>query len=306
MARAMERRDRRRGDAAADRAVRSLFWLGRRLPYDERVRLIGWAASRLVAPVAGWPERIRANLEHVMPEMPAAERRRLVREVPDNAGRTLAEIYSGGELAARLSGTPVEGEGLATLEAARAEGRPAILVTAHFGNYVAPRIALMSRGFQIAGLYRPMRNARFNAHYVEAMEAIGRPMFASGRHGLGALLRHLRGGGMVGMLTDVYAKHAPALDFLGRPAPTALSAAEMALKFDAPLLPAYGIRQPDGLSFRVVIEPPVTRGDPRAMTQALNDSLAARVRAHPAQWFWIHRRWKPERQRARAAARMGP
>jgi KDO2-lipid IV(A) lauroyltransferase len=298
--------DRRRADAAVDAAVRSLFWLGRRLPYEERVRFIGWAASRLVAPAAGWPGRICANLDHVMPQMPEAERRRLVREVPDNAGRTLAEIYSGRELAARLSATRVEGDGLTTLEAARAEGRPAILVTAHFGNYVAPRIALMARGFKIAGLYRPMRNARFNLHYVEAMEAIGKPMFASGRHGLGALLRHLRGGGMVGMLTDVYAKHAPALDFLGRPAPTALSAAEMALKFDAPLLPAYGIRQPDGLSFRVVIEAPVEVGDALTMTQALNDSLAARVRQHPAQWFWIHRRWKPERQRARAAARIGP
>jgi len=28
------------------------------------------------------------------------------------------------------------------------------------------------------------------------------------------------------------------------------------------------------------------------MTQALNDSLEAVVRAHPEQWFWIHRRWK--------------
>jgi KDO2-lipid IV(A) lauroyltransferase len=38
------------------------------------------------------------------------------------------------------------------------------------------------------------------------------------------------------------------------------------------------------------------------MTQALNDSLAARVRAHPEQWFWIHRRWKPERQAKAASA----
>ena len=80
----------------------------------------------------------------------------------------------------------------------------------------------------------------------------------------------------------------------------------MALKYDAPLVPVYGLRQPDGLSFRVIVEAPVPPGDPMAMTQALNDSLAALVRRHPEQWFWIHRRWKPERQRARAAARIGP
>jgi KDO2-lipid IV(A) lauroyltransferase len=28
------------------------------------------------------------------------------------------------------------------------------------------------------------------------------------------------------------------------------------------------------------------------MTQALNDSLTARVKADPEQWFWVHRRWR--------------
>jgi KDO2-lipid IV(A) lauroyltransferase len=151
-----------------------------------------------------------------------------------------------------------------------------------------------------------MRNRYFNDHYVAAISTIGEPVFPTGRHGLGGLLRHLRGGGMVGMVVDVYAKHAPELDFVGRPAPTALSAAEMALKYGAPLVPVYGIRQPDGLSFRVVAEAPIPPSDPATMTQALNDSLSALVRRHPEQWFWIHRRWKPERQRARAAASIGP
>ena len=37
------------------------------------------------------------------------------------------------------------------------------------------------------------------------------------------------------------------------------------------------------------------------MTQALNDSLAAMIRAAPNQWFWMHRRWKPHRVAARLA-----
>lgn len=295
-----------RADYASDRAVRAMLGLGRRMPYPARVRFIGWAASRLISPVAGWPQRIRDNLAHVMPDMADDERERLVRAVPDCAGRTLAEIYSAAEFSSRLADTPIEGPGYDVVVQARETGRPAILVTAHFGNYVAPRVALMARGFEIAGLYRPMRNAQFNAHYVAAMEDIGRPMFPTGRQGLGQLLRYLRGGGIVGMLTDIYAKHAPLLDFMGQPAPTALSAAEMALKYDAPLIPIYGIRQPDGLTFRVVAEAPIPPSDPLTMTQAVNDSLSALVRQYPEQWFWIHRRWKPERQRARAAASIDP
>ena len=30
------------------------------------------------------------------------------------------------------------------------------------------------------------------------------------------------------------------------------------------------------------------------MTQALNDSLAKRIVDKPGQWFWVHRRWRPE------------
>ena len=302
----MGKRRNRRADLASDRAVRTLLWLGRRLPYRMRVRFFGMVTARVISPLAGWPARIRANLDHVLPDLSEAERRRLVRSVPDNVGRTLAEIYSGHEFADRLAETPIEGPGLAALEAAREAGRPALLVTGHFGNYLVPRVALIARGFVVAGLYRPMRNGYFNRHYVAAMGAIGEPMFSSDRHGLGQLLRYLRGGGIVGLLNDIYAKHAPEMDFLGQPAPTALSAAEMALKFGAPLIPIYGIRQPDGTSFRVVAEAPIPASDPETMTQALNDSLSALVRKHPEQWFWIHRRWKPERQRARAAPRIGP
>jgi KDO2-lipid IV(A) lauroyltransferase len=104
--------------------------------------------------------------------------------------------------------------------------------------------------------------------------------------------------------------HGPALPFFGKPAPTALSAAEMALKYDAALVPIYGIRQPDGLSFEIRVEDPIPHTDPETMTRALNASLEALVRDHMDQWFWIHRRWKPGRQariqRRRAAATTGP
>ena len=302
----MSRRSARRADRAIDLGVRALLRLVLALPYRWRVPLMGWITSRVVAPLAGWPQRIRANLDHVMPELDAAERRRLVRAVPDNVGRVLAELYSGREFARHLRGTEIEGPGRAILDTAHRAGQPVICVSAHLGNFDASRVAFLDRGYRLGGLYRPMRNRHFNRHYEAALRSIGEPMFPTGRQGLGRLMRHLRAGGMVGLLTDIYAKPAPELTFIGKPAPTALSAAEMALKYRAPLIPIYGLRQPDGTSFRVIAEEPIPHTDARTMTQALNDSLSAQVRRHPEQWFWIHRRWKPERQRTRAAARIGP
>jgi KDO2-lipid IV(A) lauroyltransferase len=231
--------------------------------------------------------------------LPETEVRRLMRVVPDNVGRTLIEIYSGRAFAARATARSIVGAGLAALDAANAEGRPVILVTGHFGNYDASRAALIARGFQVGALYMPMRDPAFNAHYVRAISGIGTPVFPRGPEGLKGMVRFLRGGGMLGMLIDQHMAHGTALTYFGRPALTALSAAELALKYDALLVPTYGIRQPDGLSFEVVVEPPIPHGTPEEMTQALNDSLEALVRKHLDQWFWIHRRWKmPRKKRA--------
>jgi KDO2-lipid IV(A) lauroyltransferase len=78
---------------------------------------------------------------------------------------------------------------------------------------------------------------------------------------------------------------------MGHPAMTALSAAELALRYDAVVIPAYGLRQPDGLGFDLILEAPVPPDTPEAMTQALNRSLEAHVRTHMDQWLWTHRRW---------------
>jgi KDO2-lipid IV(A) lauroyltransferase len=165
-------------------------------------------------------------------------------------------------------------------------------VTGHFGNYDASRAALIARGYRVGALYMPMTNRHFNEHYVQATSGIGEPLFPRGKKGMADMIRHLRGGGMLGMLVDQHMLHGARLTFFGHPALTALSAADLALKYDALLIPTYAVRQPDGLSFQIIVEPPITPGTPEAMTQALNDSLEALVRKNLDQWFWIHRRWK--------------
>lgn len=278
-------------DRLADSAFRLLIGAARALPYERRVPLVGWVFAHVIAPAAGYRRRVRDNLALIFPDMPRAEVRRLCRAVPDNIGRGLVELYSPDEFIARVARRPMTGPGLAAVRAARQADRPVILVTGHFGNFNAPRAALVAEGMPLAGLYRPMDNPRFNAHYVDAMTRIAAPLFPRGKRGMAQMLRHLRQGGMLGILVDQRMAHGVPLPFFGHPAHTALSAAELALKFDAALVPIYGIRRANGLDFDVVVEAPVPHSTPEEMTQALNDSLERVVRDHLDQWFWIHRRW---------------
>jgi Kdo2-lipid IVA lauroyltransferase/acyltransferase len=272
--------------------LRNLIGMFLALPYTWRVPLCGWVMAYIIAPFAGYDKRVRENLALVLPDLPQDEVKRMMRAVPRNVGRTLIEIYSGDEFVARAAAEPLKGEGLAALDEAHAAGRPVILVTGHFGNYDASRAALIARGYRVGALYRPMGAADFNAHYVEAISRIGTPVFPRGRAGLADMVRFLRSGGMLGLLIDQHMGHGVPLSFFGQPAMTALSAAELALKYDALVVPTYAVRRASGLDFDIIIEPPIPHGTAEEMTQALNDSLERLVRQHLDQWFWIHRRWK--------------
>ncbi|MDA7424521.1 lysophospholipid acyltransferase family protein [Thalassococcus lentus] len=297
-------------DWLTDRAFRTFIGAARLLPYRWRVPLMGWIMRTIVAPLAGHKARIRDNLAHACPELSEAEVRRLCKSVPDNVGRTLIEIYSGQDFVARAQKAKITGPGLEALEQARADGRPVILVTGHFGNYDAARAALIGRGHNMGALYRAMSNPWFNDHYVKAITAIGTPMFEQGKRGMIEMVRHIKAGGVLGILTDLHAAGGARTSYFDKPVKTSTVTAELALKFDAPLIPVYAIRQPDGLSFEIVLLDEIKRGDAVEMTQAVNDGLEALVRQHMNQWFWIHRRWKIKnpvwRQRKRAAATMGP
>lgn len=280
-------------------AIRVLLWGALRMPYERRVVFAGRLVSRWISPIAGWRRRIARNLDHVCPELSAEEVRRLQQEVADNAGRALIESYSGSEFVDRTKSSPLDGPGLAPFLEARAEGRPVILVTAHFGNYFAARAAIEGKGHTLAALYRPMRNRWFNDHYVAAISAMGEPVFPADKRGILGYVRHLADGGIVAILVDVFAIGGANLKFFGQPAPTALSAAEWAVKYEALMVPIYAIRQPDGLTFRVFLDAPVTHEEPAAMMQALNDSLEVQVRQDMGQWFWVHRRWKQKKKKKR-------
>ena len=283
---------RRAGHYLTNAFIVGLIRLALVLPYKTRIAFVGWVVQHVIGPVAGYRARALDNLAMIWPQMPQERRAEIASKCLNNVGRSFIENYSARDFPKRMAKNTPTGAGVAALEKAAEQGNPVILVTGHYGNYEAMRACLVARGYDIGGLYRNMKNPYFNAHYVQTMEAFGGPVFPQGRRGTAGFVRHLKEGGQLVLLFDQHVFGAPALDFLGQPANTALSAAELALRYDALLIPFYGIRQADGVSFDTVLEAPVPHSDAVTMTQALNDSLTARVKADPEQWFWVHRRWR--------------
>lgn len=272
--------------------IRAVFATLKMLPFRQRSTFMGWAMARVVAPMVGYKKRVRQNLGLVWPDLSPARRDALTTEVTRNVGHTLCELFSPQDLLAMAAQTKLTGPGLRALQEAHAAKRPAIVVSGHFGNYDIVRAGLIAHGFNVGALYRHMNNPYFHDFYLRNISTIGTPLFERGRPGLGHMVRHLKGGGMLAALTDVRSNSGVPLPFFGHAALTATSMAELALRYDAILVPFYGTRLANGQGFSADLEAPIPHSDPETMTRALNLSLEARVLENPEQWFWIHNRWK--------------
>ena len=256
-----------------------------------------WTLTGLCAPIgwlvaAGIPSfrrRADANLALVWPDRSAADRRRII-------GATGAQFLRLGIEYARIDALArdlelnVEGGDL--LVKTRAAGRGAVLVTAHYGNWEAARLAAHRLGCETGIIYRALNNRYLDRFALKLLPCAGRPVLQKGRQGMRQLVTHVSRGGFVMILVDQRNTGTPFIDFLGRPAETATAAAELALRTGAALIPVRAVRNVAARRFDVTFEAPVTGDDSRAMMAEVNRRIGAWIEAAPEQWFWFHRRWR--------------
>ena len=116
------------------------------------------------------------------------------------------------------------------------------------------------------------------------------------------MLRALKQNGILGILIDqnVDWYEGVFVDYFGRPACTTDGLALLALHTEAPVLPGYMVRLPDG-RYRLVFGPEVEvirtgdrDADILANTQRFTKVIEQIVRRYPDQWLWVHQRWKTQ------------
>jgi len=264
--------------------------------FDRRARSLGNFFGWVMRWIPLARRRFDREILRIYPDMARGERLALSRKMGQNMGRTLFEIFHNSEFQKNQDNFKVSGPGLAVLEKARAEGKGAILVSGHFGQWEAVRAVLKHRGMETAGVYRRQSNRHYQRLLVRGIEQGGKPALTTGRNGTKAMLRHLRAGGFVAILLDEKTVDGEMMPFLGFNALTSVAAARLALKYDLPFVPVFGTRRDDSSDIDVTFEAPIEPSDPQTMTRAFNDNLSARILEKPDQWYWLLRRWKDMRQ----------
>ena len=282
-------------------AVLGLLALARKLP-AERASALAEAAGRRLAPVLPRSAMARRNLALAFPQMSDAELDATVRGVWGHVARTLAEYVFLDELFDFDPERPGEGridvEGIDNFVAIRDGGRPAIIFTAHTGNWEILPVAAAAYGLHVTALFRPPNNPFLARRLLAARRTEGGHLVPSRAGAAWSLGRVLDDDGAVGVLVDQHFSRGVPVTFLGREAKASPLVAKLARHYDCAVYPARSIRLPGG-RFRLELHDPidVPRGpnggvNIPALTQRINTIVEGWVREYPEQWLWLHRRWK--------------
>lgn len=233
------------------------------------------------------------NLKLCFPELDAATRKRLRHEHFIHLGIGLFETAQAWWVSdQRLQGR-ADIEGLEHLHKAQASGKGIILLTAHFTCLeLGARFMTWQQSFH--AMYRPHANPYYQSVMARCrQQRSGKPPIA--QNDIRATLRALRSGATVWYAPDHnYGRQSIFVPFFGVPAYTITATSRLAQMTDALVLPYYPIRLPNGC-YRVVIEPVLEQfpsAGIEADTARINQMIENWVRQAPAQYYWVHRRFK--------------
>lgn len=218
-----------------------------------------------------------------------------------NLGRTFVEICRLPRIDAKNVDSFFAFQGLENLSQAKKKGKGVLFITAHFGPWELLVTASALKGEPVNIVVRPLDNPYLDAAINRLRTRFGNKIIAK-KQALKAVLTALGRGENVGILIDqnITWKEGVFVDFFGRTANAAMAPAILALRSHAAVLPAIIHRR--GRDRHTVIiggEIEVARtGDFRAdvvaNTARFTKVIESYIREAPAEWFWVHQRWKTQ------------
>lgn len=279
------------------RLMLALLWLLHLLPLGLQA-FIGAQTGRLLHALAGSRRRIaRRNVALCFPEKSQAERDALVREHFRWLGRSLLERgllwWASPQRLRRL----IQVEGDVTL-AERSE-RPVMWLVPHFmGLDVAGSATQLFQSRLVGSIYQAQSNLVFDQAMRRGRVRFGQGDIFSRKEGLLPLMRAIRQRGFMFFNLpdmDFGRREAAFVPFFGVPAATLLAPSKLARALDMVVQPVVAEMLPGGQGYRVRFLPPWTdfpTADPVADVARMNRWIEEEVRRNPAQYLWVHKRFK--------------
>ncbi|MCC6598166.1 MAG: lipid A biosynthesis acyltransferase [Alphaproteobacteria bacterium] len=256
--------------------------------------------GRITGPRLAASRKAHRNLERAFPHISLDERNTIITGMWKNLGRVIAE-YPHLE---RLGQSHTSIEGAENLTKALNRGKGAICFGAHLGNWEVNSVAcLLQLGITVDASYRAPNN-RWSADILMRARSLGGRLKAhpKSRSGGKRMMECVKNGGILGILIDQKYNEGLSVPFFGHDAMTNPFFVQLAQKYECPLIPVRNVRT-QGIQSRLIIYDEIKTfendGTPRPVRDVILDAhnlLEGWIKETPAQWLWLHRRWKEQEQ----------
>jgi len=240
------------------------------------------------------------NLDMTMPELSRVEREAILRSCFANLGRLLVEFSHFPELNRANISEYVVYDGFENFAEAVRRGNGVIFLTGHFGAWELSSFAHSIYGHPMKFIVREIDNPRVE-RLISGYRSLGGNTSVSRRNAGREILKALRNNETIGILMDqnTVREEGVFANFFGIPAATTPAVATFALRTGAAVIPGFLIWDERLRKHRLRFDPAlklIQTGDRTrdivANTELFNKVLEDYIRKNPAQWLWIHRRWK--------------
>ncbi len=287
------------------RTLMTLSRIIRLLPYDALLFLGKIFGHLYYLLVKKQRERAVAQMIPAL-EISEEQARKLVKKSFINLSRNMLDILYMPNLNEKNLSQFIEIDHLERMRAALAEGHGVVVLTGHIGTWEWLSAAFTLNSMPVTAIAKLQPNAQYSRVLDDLRATIHVEIFNRGTNELRAAGRALKDGKILGFLADQDAGPGGAfIKFLGKTASTPMGPAVFARRFNAPVVPAFIIRQPNGRHLVKIGEvmhfedTGDTDADLLRFTQKMTKILEDVIRQNPTQWLWFQKRWNtpPEMQK---------
>tara|TARA_Y100001980_G_C14477708_1_gene256733 strand:+ start:22 stop:876 length:855 start_codon:yes stop_codon:yes gene_type:complete len=186
-------------------------------------------------------------------------------------------------------------EGKEILDDIIKSGKPAIFVSGHFSNFELMSLCMTRSGLKLATIYRPLNNFFLNP-FMEYLRKkfVCQNQIKKGVNGVREAIDFVKKNYSIALMIDQRVSEGEKINFFGNPALTTTLPAQIAIKYNLPIIPVFIKRDKDN-SFTIKFFKKIIHTDFRdklELTLRLNQIIEQMIVINPHEWIWTHNRWK--------------
>ena len=282
------------------RLITSLISFLNFLPRSTAIWLGGFLARLAYLIIRDARKRTITNLGLAFGErLGKKELHRLGAQVFSNLGKNVVDAVRLRKMSLEDLDKIIKIEGSEHFREAYQLGKGVIGLTGHIGNFELMAAYFSLKGYRTSVVGRELYDPRLDRLLVRNRETVNMENIPSSA-GVKPIIRALRAGRLLGLLADQDSSRVRGVfvDFFGKPARTPAGPGLLAYKTGSPIVPMAILREGKN-RYKIVVKPPLQLGfsgdrekDLADVIQEYTRVLESIIREHPAQWLWMHDRWR--------------